>query len=308
MLKNFIKQSRFLSLCRAITILSVLFHQSAAAAAGIVAVQSINVKPYNDALSAFKSKCNCYVKHFVLSEMGEADVIKKIYDAGPDVILAIGIDALNKVKIIKNIPVVYLMVLNPQSMISDEDNITGVSMNIAPKKQLSLLQQALPDLKSIGLLYDPARTGPFVKNAQLTASAMGLVLIAREVHNSKDVPALLKSMKGEINAFWMLPDVTVVTPETVEFLLLFSIENRIPLITFSDKYVELGALMSLDIDAHDMGQEAWEITKEILSGTGAKKIAKTDARNADITINQRTAKKLRITISDKILSKAKVIN
>ncbi len=225
MLKNFIKQPRFLSLCRAIIILSVLFHPSIAAAAEIVAVQSIDVKPYNEALSAFKSACNCPVKRFVLSEMEGVDVIKKIYDAGPDVILAIGIDALNKAKTIKNIPVVYLMVLNPQSVISDEDNITGVSMNIGPTKQLSLLQQALPDLKNLGLLYDPARTGPFVKKAQLAAEAMGLGLIAKEIHNSRDAPALLNSMRKEINAFWMLPDITVVTPETVEFLLLFSIEN-----------------------------------------------------------------------------------
>lgn len=305
-MKNFIKQSHFLNLYRVFIILSILLYQSIVAAAEIVAVQSFNIKPYNNALRGFKNACNCNVKRFVVSEV-VVDIVRKIQEAEPDVIIAIGNDALNRVKRIKNIPIVYIMILNPQSVISNEENITGISMNITPEKQLALLQQALPDVKNIGLLYNPFRTGYFVKEAQHAATAMGIELIAKEIHSSKDVPALLKSMKGEINAFWMLPDVTLVTPETVEFLLLFSIENRIPVITFSDKYLKMGALMSLDIDVNDIGKQAWEITKKVLTGTEIKRIAKTDARKADVTINQKAAKKLRITISNEILNKARII-
>jgi putative ABC transport system substrate-binding protein len=293
--------------CRVVIVIFILLYQSAVAASEIAAVQSLDIKPYNDALKGFQSACNCDAKRFVVSEMEEIDTIKKINEANPDIIIAIGVDALNRVKRIKNKPIVYLMILNPETVILNGDNIAGISMNISPDKQLSVFQQALPGIKRIGLLYDPGKTGYFVKRSQSAATKLGIELIAMEIHSSKDVPALLKNMRGKIESFWMLPDVTLVTPETVELLLLFSFENNIPIITFSDKYVEMGALMSLSIDPDDIGKQAWEIVKEVLSKTDIKKFVKTDVRKIDITINQKTAKKLRITISNEILDKARVI-
>ena len=297
----------FLTLGKIIIILSVMFPPSAVFAAGIAAVQSVNIKPYNNALASFKSVCDCKVKSFIVSEIQESDIAEKVKKAKPDVIIAIGIDALERVRMIKDIPIVYLMVLNPRTMPS-ENNITGVSMNIAPEKQLELLKQALPGITRIGLLYDPAWTGNFVKKAKLAAPATGIKIIAREIRNSKDYPSLLKSMEGDVDAFWMLPDLTAVTPETVEFLFLFSMQNSIPVITFSDKYLEMGALMSFEINAYDIGKQAGEMVKEILSGISISKIAKTDARIINLTINLRIARKQGIKISDEILDKARVVN
>ena len=298
----------FCNFGKAIMILSVMFYPGAVSAAGIAAVQSVNIKPYNNALAGFKSVCDCKVERFIVSEMQEPDISEKVKETNPDVIIAIGIDALEKVGRIRDIPIVYLMALNARTILSNNYNITGVSMNISPEKQLDVLKQALPEIKRIGLLYDPAGTGNFVKKAKLAAPATGIKIIAKEILNSKDYPFLLESMKGEIDAFWMLPDLTAVTPETVEFLFLFSMKNRIPVITFSDKYLEMGALMSLNIDAYDIGKQAGEMVKKILSGTEINKIAKTGARTINLTINHRIARKQGIKISDEILDKARVVN
>jgi len=101
-------------------------------------------------------------------------------------------------------------------------------------------------------------------------------------------------MKDTIDVFWMLPDLTVITPETVEFLLLFSFENKIPLFTFSEKYVEMGAFLSMDIDAFDMGRQAGEMASEILAGEDVKKIEQTYARKAIVSTNLLIARKLGI--------------
>jgi putative ABC transport system substrate-binding protein len=277
-------------------------------ASEIVSVQSINIKPYNNALKGFKTACSCNVKNLIVSEMQRADIVKKIYKTKPDLIIAIGIHALGSIISIKDIPIVYIMILDPQSLLSDKKNITGVSMHIDPEKQLSFINKILPDVKNIGLLYDPAKTGDFVKNAKPAATAVGIKLFAKKIHSSKDFPSLLKDMAGEINAFWMLPDLTAVTPETVEFLFLFSIENNLPVITFSKKYSEMGALISFNIDALDIGRQAWDIAEKILSGTDIKKMTNIYAKKIDIKINQITARKLGIIAIDDMLIKAIVAN
>jgi putative ABC transport system substrate-binding protein len=231
------------------------------------------------------------------------DLIKEIRKTNPDIIVVIGVDSLNRVKGIKEVPIIYLMILDPQSVISDNnDNIAGVCMNIAPERQISILRQALPGIKSIGLLYDPQKTGDFIKRLKDAAAPAGIKLITREIHSSREVPEGLREIKGEIDAFWMLPDITVVTPETIEFFLLFSIENRVPVITFSDKYVEVGALISLGIDVDDMGRQAWEITEKVLSGVEEKTL-RVDARNAVVTVNQKVARKLGIKIKSDFLNR-----
>ena len=55
-------------------------------------------------------------------------------------------------------------------------------------------------------------------------------------------------MQGKIDILWMLPDATVVTDETVELLLRFSFQHDVPMFSFSKKYVEVGAVASLDVD------------------------------------------------------------
>jgi putative ABC transport system substrate-binding protein len=233
-------------------------------------------------------------------------------------VLAIGADALSKVKKIENIPIVYLMVLNSQSVLSGEKNITGVSMNIPQEKQLTALLDALPGTNTIGLLYDPDRTGHLVKSAQDFAKKIGVKLIAKEIHSPKDAPSLIMDMKGKIDVFWMLPDITVITPETVEFMLLFSFENNIPLFTFSEKYVEMGAFMSIDIDAFDMGRQAGEMAAAIRAGKDMKDFQQAYARKAIVSTNLMIARKIGIHLAmvmsseakfnEKILREARIIN
>jgi putative ABC transport system substrate-binding protein len=286
----------------------IFFYNPAEAACEIAAVQSMRVAPYEEAFKGVQSVCKHKIKRLVISEQGGTDVVKKIGKIRPDMVIAIGMDALLKVRSIQNIPVLYLMVLNPQSILFGQKNITGVSMNIPQEKQLLTLMEFLPDIKRIGLLYDPDKTGYLVKRAQDAAGKIGIILTAKDTHSPKDVPRLIEGMKGKIDAFWMLPDMTVITPETIEFILLFSFENRIPIVTFSKKYVELGALISIDIDAFDIGRQAGEMAKKILAGREVSNVRHVDARKASITINLKIARKLGIHINEKALKKARIID
>lgn len=280
----------------------LLLSRQASASWEIIAVQSSNIKPYNDALKGFEDACNCAARHLLISEEEETDILKTIQRAQPELILAIGVDALNRIKSIKNIPIVYFMVLNPQLAASDPANITGISMIISPEIQLSMIKRFMPDAKSVGLLYDPSRTDDFVTKARRAAVSEGIRLVASEVRSPKDLPEQLKNMGENIDLFWMLPDVTVVTPETVEFILLSLIEKKIPVVTFSDKYLKIGAAVSLMIDAFDIGKQAWEMTEKILAGTEIKKIEKRFARKSVVAVNRDIANKLGISVSDKFLN------
>jgi putative ABC transport system substrate-binding protein len=284
---------------RVFSVLFILMLSHGVAEAGheIVVVQSAHVKPFEEAIKGFERSCDANLQRIIISESQGVDVVREIKLKRPDMVLAVGGDALSEMKGIKDIPIVYLMVLNPQSALSGEENITGVSMNIPPKKQLQALLQSLPRTKRVGLLYDPENTGYLVEEAQQAAREMGIALTARGIHHARDVATSAMEMKGDIDVFWMLPDVTVMTPETVEFLLLYSLNYQIPLLAFSEKYLDLGAFISTGIDAFDMGAQAGDMANKILSGRQVKNIQQALARKYVVSTNLMIAGKLGISVN-----------
>jgi putative ABC transport system substrate-binding protein len=288
-------------------LLSLFPSAPACADTDILVIQSMAIKPYNMALQGFRSVCDIKSQKYISSELGEADILGKVRKMRPGLILAIGLDALVKVREIRDLPIVYLMVLNPQSLVKESDNITGVSMNIAPERQLSQLRQILPHARKIGLLFDPVKSGVFVGKTRNAAVLNNIELLTKGVHSSKEAVSAIEGMKGKVDALWLLPDTTVVNPATIDLLLLSTIENRIPVLIFSEKYVEKGALMSLEIDPEDAGKQAGEMANRVLAGEHVNNIKDEDARGSIMTVNLIVAKKLGITISRNVLKQARVI-
>ena len=94
----------------------------------------------------------------------------------------------------------------------------------------------------------------------------------------------------------------------VELFLLLSLEDRIPILTFSEKYVELGALISIGIDAFDIGRQAAEMANSILSGRNGGGMKPVDAQKAVLSVNLKIARKLGIRIDEKIVEHARVVD
>jgi len=280
---------RFLTCIAALTVLLA----ASVHARDIVVVQSMHVPPYEDALKGFRSGCSASMSGIVLSELQGRDPVKLIREQHPKMILAIGSDALTAVKRITDIPVVYMMVLNPRVITQGSPNITGVSMNIPPEKEFQFFRKVLPHrYKRIGVVYNPARTGDYVRQAMRAAKSYGFDIVASEARSPKEVPELVSTLAGRIDAYWMIPDQALMTPDTVEHLLLFSIDTMVPVLTFAPKYVEMGALLSVNFDAADLGRQAGDLARKVLEGTEVGDIPQVDARHCRLMRNPIVEKKL----------------
>lgn len=295
------KKSAFFSL-----FILILSYGVASGAQKAVVIQSIRFKPYEEAIKGFKDVWGSELERFVISETRPDKIRRKIKENEPDLLLAVGIDALSIAKYFLNIPVVYIMVLNPQ-LDTNHKMITGVSMDIALKQKVTIITEALPEIRKVGLLYNPKSPSKYLEEAQELLNKKGIILIAKQTHGPQSVPKALQEMKTQIDAFWMFPDLTIVTPETVEYIMLFSLDNKVPIITFSEKYVELGALLSIGIDSHDIGVQAGELAKQLLSDKQITKITSIKARKAITTINLNVAKQLGIELDRDFIERARLI-
>ncbi len=287
--------------------LTLLFPARPVMGADVLVVQSLAIKPYEKALQGLRSVAAGSLERIYCTKMDRGEVERYVRRRRPDLIYAIGMDALNKLGAVHDIPIVYLMVLNPLSADAAGENVTGVSLVIEPSRQLSLMRQVLPQLKRVGILYDPGKSAALVERARAAASRSGVELVARPVASPRDVIAAINGIAGKVNAFWLIPDTTVVSSVTLDLLLLASIEHKIPVFAFSEKYVERGALLSLEIDEFDLGRQAGEMGNRILAGARVRSVRREDARGGTITINQIVAHKMGIRIGEELLRRARVI-
>ena len=266
-----------------------------------VGIVGYPVKPYEEAIRGFESLFPSNIHPLVLSENKGVDIIDKIKRKQPDILLSVGLSALKRVSNIGDIPIIHIMVLDPFSKARLSENSTGISMNIAPAVQFDIFQKVLPDIHTIGVLYNPKNTGFLVQEALSVTKGSRLKLMSETLDKPKDIIRKLNMIKPHIDAFWMLPDMTLVTPESLEILLLFSLENQIPILTFSEKYLELGALLSVGTDPFDMGQQAGEMAEKVLNGRDISTIKPGYARKPVVTINEKIARKLKIRVNRDVL-------
>jgi putative ABC transport system substrate-binding protein len=226
----------------------------------------------------------------------------------PDLVLAVGIWALKVLaRDDPGVPVVYAMVMNPTSVIGARPrNITGASMNVSAERAIRVLRQLSPEIRRVGIVFDPANTGFLMNSARTIAQNQDIQLVERDVQSSGDAVAALDSLQEEgIHALWILPDKTVLAPAVIEHMLLFSFRKRIPVLGLSPRHAEMGALLSLSFaSSEDIGRQAGELANQILSGSTPSELPYTLARQVSLTVNLKAAKKLGMSIPDALLADA----
>jgi len=270
----------------------------------VAVIKSADIKPYNEAVEGFRRTCDCTVSEMSISAELSDDVSHIVRDMNAEGVLAVGLDALKRAQAIEDRPVVYALVPSPREAVRGKNNVSGVNMVFSPFIQLNTLHEIFPRFRRVGIIYDPDNTGFFVKEAKRAASEVGLELVLKAAGSARDVPRLLDGMLGEIDVFWMLPDITVANLEAVKYLLLFSFRNKVPVFSFSKKYVEMGAVAAMNIVPFDIGVQAGEIMRTVRDAKGSGFPLRVDARKADLIINRKVARKMGLSISDEILARS----
>ena len=278
-----------------------------ASASQFLIVQSLHVKPYDEAAKGIMATVPAGADVYFTTDTQKTDLIREIREKRPDAIIVIGADALAKLSRIKDVPIIYCMVLAPEKAISDSTNITGINIVVSPDRQLASFQKIMPQAKKVGVVFDRRKNQNFVKKATAVSTGLGIDLVVKDIDNSRDVPTSLNELRGKIQALWLIPDTTVINKATLDFILLFSLENRVPIFTFSSHHIEMGAFMSIDLDPFQAGRQAGELAKSIAGGKKIGESPPADAKNGIVTVNLKIARKLGVEIDEGTLSNAKLI-
>ena len=264
----------------------------------IAIVESRSLPAYETALQQIKNQY-AQAAFYVYDLAGQKELGDKALDEikkrNVTLILTFGTLATRIAEERENkVPIIFTFVLNPAAsgLIAGPAysgrNLTGVALDIPVEEQFSFFRMAVPQIKTIGVLYNPQESGAIINEARSAAQKMGLGLKAVPVGAPEEVPQKL-SLLGDIDGLWMVADSVVFTPSNTEYILLYTLKGGLPFMGVSEQFVKAGALCGLSLDYDAVTQQTMRQIAEILRGVNPADLPIEFPNKITLTLNLKSA-------------------
>ena len=213
------------------------------------------------------------------------------------------------------IPIVFATAGDPvktgivESLARPGGNVTGLSSQTpdAAGKKLEVLRQVVPDLRQLATLADVGN--PYVAtdlgHINEAARTFGIEVTSFEIRRGEELDSVFEALKQRTDALYVLP-VPLLFANRVRINTL-ALVARLPTLHGVREYVEAGGLMSYGPNWPGMWRRAADLVDKILRGAKPAEIPVEQPTEFDLVINLPTAKKLGLTIPDKLLALANAV-
>lgn len=240
-----------------------------------------------------------------------AQIARKFIGDKPDVLIAIATpSAQAAVAGTKRLPIVFSAVTDPveaqlvPSWEASGTNVTGVSDILELDKQIELIQKIVPNVKKIGMVYNPgeANSVVVVEALKKLLPKYGIELVEAAAPRTVDVGSAARSLVGKVDVIYTNTDNNVVS--AYEALVKVGNDRKIPLIASDTDSVKRGAIAALGMDYRDLGRQTGRMVVRILEGEDPGKIKTETSSNLQLFLNETAAKKQGVILSEELLKTA----
>ena len=179
-------------------------------------------------------------------------------------------------------------------------NVSGTSDLTPVKEQIDLMQQIIPDVKKVGLLYCSAEANSVLQidMAKEALDTAGIEYEDYTVSNSNEIPTVVESMVGNVDCVYTPTDNMIAAGMAT--VTMVTNENKLPVICGEKGMVDAGGLATYGIDYYQLGYMTGEQAVKILTeGADISKmpIGYLDASKCELSVNEETAETLGIDVS-----------
>lgn len=221
------------------------------------------------------------------------------------------------VKVVKNIPIVYSMVMNPieenvvATMGPSGTNVTGVATRLCAledrwqiEPQLDMYIKFLPEAKRWGTIYNSNRVNSefYMKELRAMSKKMGLELVEAPITKADEVEKAAESLVGKVDAIYGVPD--DVAMSAFEKIAEVCNKNKIPLFGGEIECVQRGASAAYNLDYFLIGYKAGEKAIRILNGEKPGDIPSDLAKKYHLVISTQNAEKQGLSIPADLIKTA----
>lgn len=230
-------------------------------------------------------------------DFGTAQIIAQEFNSKSDIVVAISTpSAQAAVNNIKDKPIFFSAITNPESAGVLVENVTGVSDRSPVKKQVELIEELLPETKKIGIVYNTSEQNSFYLTDEFKREAEknGYVVLIKGITNVNEIASALDTILPEIDALYTTIDNTIAS--TYPLIIDKAKKANKPVIGATKSYVDQGALASEGISDYKVGYQTGEMVVRYLKGEDIKNMKFEIVRESERYINKEVAKNFKIIV------------
>ncbi|WP_105206472.1 ABC transporter substrate-binding protein [Streptococcus suis] len=221
-----------------------------------------------------------------------------------DIVLAIATPSAQSLATVSTeTPIVFTAVTDPlsadlvESIEKPGGLLTGTSDQAPIDKQVELLGQAVPEAKTVGILYTTSERNSEVQvdQAKELLEKAGYKVIVKGITSSNEVQDATTSLMKDVDALFIPTDNTVAS--TMTMIGELSVEHKIPVIGGSTDMVDEGGLLTYGTNYEALGRQTAKMAIKIIEGAKVSETAVEYPETVSLHVNEEMAEKLGIDTS-----------
>jgi len=242
-------------------------------------------------------------------------IVRQFIGEKPDVIVTITTPTSQAaVAATKDIPIIFTTVTDPlkSKLVTRENhpggNASGISDLVPTESQINIVKEIVPNLKTLGLVYDPSldNARSTVESIKAIAPKMGFKTIESPAMGINNVPSAGQALVGKVEAIFVPNDTTVYG--AFESLVKVAQDAKIPIFTAERRSVQRGAVATVGFDFVDMGKRTADMVDKVFKGTSPGDMdvqyMKDLPNSLALYVNKESAAKMGVKLSPALLKRA----
>jgi ABC-type uncharacterized transport system substrate-binding protein len=176
---------------------------------------------------------------------------------------------------------------------------TAVTIDLPPEVLFGEIGRLFPGRKRVGVIRGPMQTEGYMRAVEQAARRIGLALEVMTCQHPRDLVDVFLKLKPRVDLVWCPPNAELYNSATLKPLLIASLTNRLPIIGFSEQFVQAGALFGGSADFVEVGRQTAALALQVVRNDPVP--ARQGARKFLFAYNQRVARLLGVKadISDR---------
>ncbi len=235
------------------------------------------------------------------SPVTSTQIAQNLVSMQPDVIVAISTPSAQSVLSALRgqvIPVVFTAVSDPvsarlvPSLLHPGPGITGVTDLLSPESQLQFVRRWIPQLKNLGVIYNPgeSNSAALLKGLEAVARSSAIHLVPATAGRSGEVVAAAQSLVGRVDAIYVPNDNTAVS--AIESIVHVGVKNKLPVFAGDMGSVVRGAIGMAGYNRKKLGRVAGEKVVQILRQGMQQEMPIAAQHPVEMTLNREAAARM----------------
>ena len=247
-------------------------------------------------------------------------VMQQFLSEKVDMVLAVGTPPLQAaMKVMpESVPVIFCYCSNPWGagagtppggVGQHRPNVVGTVGTNPVGKELDLAREVNPQLKRVGLIFNPGEPNSDYEARILRREAQqrGLELVEQSVANSGEVLQAAQALAAkEVEAFVKIGDYATI--QGFGSIAKVGLEKKIPVYSVDADDIKLpGCLATIGWAYFDDGYAAGKLAVKVLKGESPAKMAFEPLTKTELLVNKATAAAIGVTLPEQLLKDAKEV-